>query len=104
MANAQKQPNVQKESQMLPAETNIDGKLNEWPETLNAYNKATRMEYVLANNDDDLYLAIRSKDVGTTAKILAGGVTLNISPSGKKNDDGPSITFPLTNSGYETTE
>jgi hypothetical protein len=104
VTNAQKQPNVQEGNQLLPAEVNIDGKLSEWPDKLNAYNKATRLEYVLANNDDDLYLAIRSEDVGTTAKILAGGVTLNINTSGKKKDDGPSITFPLTNAGYETTE
>ncbi|GAB2987983.1 hypothetical protein GCM10027049_30310 [Mucilaginibacter puniceus] len=104
VACAQKQPSVQEGNQLLPAEVNVDGKLNEWPEKLNAYNKSTRLEYVMANNDDDLYLAIRSEDVGTTAKILAGGLTLNINTSGKKKDDGPSITFPLTDAGYEVTE
>ncbi len=104
IAHAQKQPNVQEVNQLLPAEVNIDGKLNEWTDKLNAYNKATRLEYVMANNDDDLYLAVRSEDVGTTAKILAGGLTLNINTSRKKKDDGPSIIFPLTNAAYETTE
>ena len=104
LAHAQKLPNVQSGGQLLPAKISIDGKLNEWPNGLNAYNKALRIEYVLANNDNYLYLAIRTKDVGTTAKILAGGLTLNINTSGKKSDNGPTITFPLTNSGYTISE
>ncbi len=96
----QKLPNVQSVSRLLPTKVSIDGKLMEWQDVLTAYNKATRMEYVLANDADNLYLAIRSKDVGTTAKILAGGVTLNINTSGKKVATGPSITYPLTSSDY----
>jgi len=101
--NAQKLPNVQSGSKLLPENTKIDGKLSEWDDLLQAYNKATKIEYTLANNTDQLYLAIRSKDVGSTAKILAGGITLSINIPGRKEETRPSLTIPVTNSGYSLT-
>lgn len=99
--SAQKIPNIQESSQQLPLTIKIDGKLNEWGNLLAAYNKATRIEYILASDDKNLYLAVRSKDKSTTAKIMAGGITLTINPAGKNNlNEAPAITFPLSNSAY----
>ena len=102
-ASAQKLPNIQSGSKLLPQSTKIDGKLSEWQDALQAYNKATRIEYTLADNEDNLYLAIRSKDVASTAKILAGGITLNLYIPGIKQANAASITVPVTNSGYALT-
>ena len=100
---AQKLPNIQSGSKLLPENTKIDGKLGEWQDVLQAYNKATRIEYTLADDAQQLYLAVRSKDVASTAKILAGGLTLNINLAGVKQANAPSITVPVTNSGYALT-
>ncbi len=97
---AQKLPDSQKQSQWLPSEAKADGKLTEWEGKLVAYNKATRLSYLMANDDTRIYLALKSVDVGTTAKIMAGGITLTLNISGEKKGNGPSLTFPLTNSGY----
>ncbi|MGY3213363.1 hypothetical protein [Mucilaginibacter sp. HD30] len=102
-AYAQKLPNIQQESLRLPANVKIDGKTTEWGDKLQAYNKATRIEYTLADNAEQFYLAVRSKDVASTAKILAGGITLNFYIPGIKQANAASITVPVTNSGYALT-
>nr|WP_294793398.1 hypothetical protein [uncultured Mucilaginibacter sp.] len=102
-ADAQKLPNVQSVGKLLPENAKIDGKLTEWQDVLQAYNKTTRIEYTLADNAGQFYLAVRSKDVASTAKILAGGITLNINIPGVKQANAPSITVPVTNSGYALT-
>jgi hypothetical protein len=99
-AQAQKLPNVQEVSLQAPANIKIDGKAQEWGD-FKAYNKATSIAYTLADDADNLYLAIRSKDVTATAKIMAGGVTFSINTAGKKVADGPALTYPVTNSGYQ---
>lgn len=91
--NAQKVPNIQERSQWLPSTSKIDGKLSEWNDLLKAYNKATLIEYTIANDDKNLYLAIRSKDKTTTAKILAGGIDFILNTSAT---NASTITFPLT--------
>ena len=97
-ASAQKLPNIQEASQWIPSTAKIDGKLSEWPASLKAYNNATLVEYTLANDTKNLYLAIRSKDKTATAKILAGGISLALSSS--EQIKGPEIIFPVTKSTY----
>ena len=97
---AQQLPNIQAGNQWLPQTAQIDGKLSEWNGSLKAYNKATRVEYTIANDNKNLYLAIRSKDKTTTAKILAGGISFMLNSSGKNTNAGSRITFPATNSTY----
>ena len=97
--SAQSLPNIQTQSVRLPADTKIDGKLSEWPEFLQAYNKATRLEYTMANDDKKLYLAIRSKDKSTTSKILLGGISFSLGTSNTAYKD-TVITLPATNSAY----
>ncbi|GAB2978977.1 hypothetical protein GCM10027049_13290 [Mucilaginibacter puniceus] len=101
---AQKLPNVQTESQLLPTTFNIDGKLNEWQNRLKANNNATSIEYVLADDADNLYLATRATDLATINKILVGGIKFGINTAGKKAVIGPSITFPFTTSAWDGTK
>ncbi|WP_131529900.1 hypothetical protein [Pedobacter psychrodurus] len=71
-----------------------DGISNEWNETLNQYNDATKLAFALANDDKNLYIIIESLDPQTTFSVLRGGITLNINTEGKKKD-GMKLTFPL---------
>lgn len=61
----------------------VDGKLSEWQLPLKALNKATHIQYSLANDDKNLYLAVQTNRVG---KIESGGLTFVV--------NGASITFP----------
>lgn len=99
-AFAQKVSNVQQGSVTAPAGLKIDGKLTEWGPALQAYNKSTKLWYTLANDDQDIYVAIRSTDAANINKILAGGISLTINTAGKKKDkDAFIITYPVVSGG-----
>jgi hypothetical protein len=95
-ADAQKLNNVQEGSVSAPADVKADGKLKEWANPLQAYNKATRLYYTLANDGQNLYLAIQSTDQINNRKIIAGGISFTINTEGKKKDKGAFlVTFPV---------
>src|ERR1700744_1094104 len=99
-ANAQKLPNVQKGGVRAPQTVKIDGKLTEWDDTFQAHNNATDISYIIANDDDNLYLVVQAEDNGAINRIVGKGLTLNIQKSGKKNvKDRISITYPVTEKG-----
>src|SRR6185437_6410480 len=87
---------VQVTSVWAPANVRIDGKLNEWEDNFQAYNKSTRLFYTLSNNEKYLYLAVTSTDAQTNTKIAAGGITFTINTEGKKKEKGAFIlTYPV---------
>jgi len=92
---------VQVTSVWAPANVKIDGRLNEWEDNFQAFNKSTRLFYTLSNNEKYLYLAITCTDAQTVNKIAAGGITLTINTAGKKREKGAfSLTYPvISNSG-----
>lgn len=84
---AQKKLNsVQEGSVLAPPKVKIDAKLNEWPETFQAYNKATSLFYTMANDNDNLYLVMKSTDKANSSKIIAGGIKFSIYTSNSKKD------------------
>jgi hypothetical protein len=92
---AQKLPNVQEGGLRAPVNLKIDGKAGEWVNQLQAFNKATQVYYTVANDDDKLYLLVQMRDDDVAKKVIRGGITITISPSGSKNGKGnPAITFP----------
>lgn len=95
-AIAQKINNIQEGSINAPAAIKIDGKLTEWGANLQAYNKNTKLWYTMANDSQNIYLAIKSTDEVNIDKILAGGISFTINTSGKKKDKGAFvITYPV---------
>jgi hypothetical protein len=95
-ANAQKLPNVQQISLRAPVNVKVDGKPGEWGEHLQAYNHATDVFYTIANDDDNLYLVIQTKDAGNIHKINSGHIAFTISRSGKQKDVNPVIiSYPV---------
>lgn len=98
LAIAQKIENVQVGSVLAPPAVKIDGKLTEWGNSLQAYNKTVKLWYTLANDDKNIYLAIKSTDFDNNTKILAGGISLTLNTAGKKRDKGAFVvTFPEVN-------
>ena len=76
----------------------VDGKHNEWENNFKATNKSTNLTYTLANDAKNLYLAIQSKDLTNNNKIMLGGITLTVNPSGKKSDkEGFKVIYPVIN-------
>jgi len=101
---AQKVQSVQEGSIWAPATVKIDGKLTEWGATLSAYNKNVKLWYTIANDDKNIYLAIKSTDLDNNNKILAGGISFTLNTDDKKKSKNAFIiTFPIINrSGVRT--
>ena len=95
---AQKVTDLQEVSIYAPQLTKADGRNSEWAGATFAQNKATGISYLVSNDDKNLYLVVKSTDMGNNTKILAGGITFSINPDGKKKDkEGITLTYPLIN-------
>jgi len=95
-ATAQKLPRVQEKSLVAPDNIRIDGRVNEWGDKYQAYNKSTDIYYSVANDNEKIYLVVKATDRAIAGKIIAGGITFAVNPSGKKKDnDQVSVTFPV---------
>jgi hypothetical protein len=97
-APAKKLKDVQLGSMLAPSPIKIDGKLNEWKGAISRpiIKPPAHTLHLKSNDDKNLYLTAKSTDFTTTAKIIAGGITLTINTEGKKKEkDGYSITFPV---------
>lgn len=91
---AQKAPDIQNINSAAPKLVRIDGKLNEWDNPLVADNKRTEVQYTLANDDKNLYLALKS--TSAVAKIMAGGISFTVNNRGKKKEEGGfTVTYPV---------
>lgn len=91
---AQKLPGVQKNSLFAPPNINIDGNAIEWGDAYQAFNKATGVSYSIANDRDNIYLIIHSKQSRVIEKMLEGGISFvvnDINNTAKK----PTVLFPL---------
>jgi hypothetical protein len=96
---AQKVESVQAGNLWAPSTVKIDGKLTEWGGNLQAYNKTVKLWYTLANDDKNIYLAIKSTSMDNNNKILAGGISFILNTTGKKRDKNAfNITFPIAGS------
>jgi YD repeat-containing protein len=81
-----------------PVNIVIDGDIKEWGDSLRFYNAEKKINYSLANDKNNLYMAIRIHDRLDQMKILRAGLTFSVDPKGKKKE-AFSITFPLTVQG-----
>lgn len=79
--------------QPAPANLKIDGSLKEWGDSLRYYNADQKINYTLASDKNNLYLAIRLNDRADQIRLLNAGLTLGINTKGKKSS-AYTITFP----------
>lgn len=77
-----------------PSGIAIDGDIKEWGDSLRYYDAEQKINYSLANDNTNLYMAIRINDRSQQVRIMAGGLTWAIDPKGKKKETF-SMTFPL---------
>jgi hypothetical protein len=84
--------------QAPPPNLVVDGDVKEWGDSLHYYNAEKKINYSLANDRDNLYMAIRITDRMDQIKVLRSGFTFSIDPKGKKKES-YSITFPLNVQG-----
>lgn len=97
---AQKLPDVQPKGLLAPAGIKIDGKNNEWNNSFQALNKRTNIFYTVSNDENNLYLVVKSTDIGNNTKILAGGITFSVNPDGKKKEkESITLTYPVVKRG-----
>ena len=88
--------NTQQGSLWAPAGVRIDANAKEWGSDFQAYNSTTDVFYSMANDENNLYLVVKSTNQMINNKIMAGGITLTLNTSGKKKEkDGFALTFPM---------
>ena len=96
LAQDAKLQNIQTATGFKAPVVKVDGNLKEWDDSFQAYNKQTRLYYTISNDDQMLYLAVKSTDMQNSNKIAAGGITLTLNTEGKKKDkDAFVLTFPV---------
>ncbi|MHB1176763.1 MAG: hypothetical protein ACYCZO_00350 [Daejeonella sp.] len=71
-----------------------DGLLNDWPDSLTLYNKETKLHYNLANDETNIYLALKSTSKEDLTKIFAGGISFSANLENKKKDPA-TVIFPV---------
>lgn len=99
-AQAQKVTDLQEVSISAPHSIKVDGKNFEWEGVSFSENKRTNISYLICNDDKNLYLVVKSKDIGNNTKIMAGGITFSVNPDGKKKEkESITLTYPLVNRG-----
>ena len=84
-----------------PPAITIDGDLKDWGDSLRYLNTDKHITYSLANDKDNLYMAIRLNDYGEQMMVLNAGLTLAIDTKGKKKESFI-ITFPVGPDGGPT--
>ncbi|MGZ3812881.1 MAG: hypothetical protein ACXVJN_14125 [Mucilaginibacter sp.] len=94
-AQSKPTPNI---LQQPPSNVVIDGDLKEWGDSLRYYNQDNKINYSLANDKENLYMAIRINDYTEQVRILNAGLTLGIDTRGKKKESF-SLTFPVGEQG-----
>ncbi|MES2277544.1 MAG: hypothetical protein V4592_16080 [Bacteroidota bacterium] len=103
LSMAQKLPSTQKNGKRAPGSVVIDGDITEWQNGFEAYNVGSRIYYELANDDDNLYLVLRTDDDYGNKKAIYG-ISLTIAipvEKGAKSTENLVITFPPpTNAKY----
>jgi YD repeat-containing protein len=91
-------PESQFNLKLPPKNIVVDGDIKEWGDSLTFYSPEERLNYMLANTKDTLYLAVKIYDRSEVARILNAGLTLTIDPKGKKKE-AFSVTYPLNVQG-----
>jgi len=84
-----------------PPGITIDGDVKDWGDSLRYLNADKHITYSLANDKDNLYMAIRINDYGEQMMVLNAGLTFAIDTRGKKKESF-TVTFPVGEEGGPT--
>lgn len=81
-----------------PDSIKIDGNAKEWGDSLRFYDEKSKINYAIANDNDNLYVAVRIGDRTDQVRVLHAGLTLSIDTRGRKKETF-ALTFPLAEQG-----
>lgn len=84
------------QSTKAPSSVTIDAKLNEWSLENWQHHKASKLSFLIANNDSTVFLVVKSDTPSDTKRLLAGGISFAVNTSGQKNAK-ETLIFPLFN-------
>jgi len=74
----------------------IDGSDNDWPKPLPGFSKTENFGYEIANDADNLYVLISTKDPVEQQKMIQGGMTIWVNTKADKSQSGAvGIGYPL---------
>lgn len=94
VAPAQKIKSIEQTSIKYRQQLAIDGNLTEWGDSLTYRYEKQQLQYEIANDDKNIYVAMHVKDNSWQMQALHQGFNLIINKDGKKRD-GAEITFPI---------
>ena len=97
-ASAQKLPAVQQISVKPPNNLKIDGKTTEWDNKFQAFNNGIDAFYTIANDNNNLYLVVKTLDEVTAKKMFGAGIVLSITPEKNKFEAGGGVGLLVTES------
>jgi len=72
----------------------VDGKLDEWGDSLTYEHAIQKFNYHIKNDDENLYIAMHVADKDRQMQIFAQGLAFMVNTNGKKRD-GPTVYFPV---------
>jgi hypothetical protein len=64
----------------------VDGDDSEWPNPYPHYDSKAMLSYAVSNDHDNLYISVKANDPMIERKLLVGGLTVWIDPTGKKEE------------------
>lgn len=67
-----------------PAGITIDGSAKEWGDNLSYTDAKTKINYTIANDKDNLYLIVKTKDPVQQSNILGSGIAFSVDVKGRK--------------------
>jgi len=91
-------PDTEEEKHYLSAE--IDGELTEWNSQLFSYDKESKISYAVTNDEENIYIAIKTEDKIVQMKLLLGGCKISLDIKAKKNDN-TAVLYPMPSSGFD---
>lgn len=79
---------------VAPANLKIDGKLDEFSDSLANYDKSSKIHYAFAHDANNLYVFIKANGQQEQSKIMAAGISVSVNNKGKKKETS-TVTFPV---------
>lgn len=92
--NAQKLNSIEQRVINYQPQIKVDGDLADWGDSLRYRYEKQLLQYEIANDDENVYIAMRVMDSSSQMQALHQGFNLIINKEGKKKE-GMEITFPI---------
>lgn len=72
----------------------VDGDLSDWRDTLTYYFEDQGLKYSIANDANNIYIAIQVPDIAQQQKAIYSGFSITVNPESKEKS-GPTVVYPI---------